>query len=289
MSKKIRLLIPLLAILTLSLLMAACSGGNTGSGTTDSTTSDGAVSTTTIKIGATATPHAEILAQVKETLAAEGIALEVQEFSEYTLLNPALTDKQIDANFFQHQPYLDDYNTKNGATLVSLGTVHYEPLGIYAGKTKALADLADGAKIAVPNDPTNEARALLLLQDNGLIKLKEGAGVAATKTDIAENAKNFEIVEIDASQTPNTLPDVDIAVINGNYALEAGLNVTDALAKEEQDSLAAKTYANIIAVRAEDKEKPELQSLIKALQSDAVKKYIEDTYKGAVLPYFSTN
>ena len=240
----------------------------------------------TIVIGASPTPHAEILAIVKEVLAEQGYTLEIKEFTDYVQPNLALQSGELDANYFQHQPYLDDFNTENKTDLVSIASIHYEPLGIYPGKSKSLEELQDGAKVAVPNDTTNEARALLLLEANGLIKLKEGAGVKATKNDIAENPKNLEIVEIEAAQLARSLPDVDIAVINGNYAIDAGLNVVDALATEEKDSLAATTYANIIAVRKGDQSREDLQALVAALKSDKVKKYIEDTYKGAVVPVF---
>ena len=241
----------------------------------------------TIVIGASPTPHAEILAVVKEVLAEQGYTLEIKEFTDYVQPNLALQSGELDANYFQHQPYLDDFNTENKTDLVSIASIHYEPLGIYPGKTKTLEELQDGAKIAVPNDTTNEARALLLLEANGLIKLKDGAGVKATKNDIAENPKNLEILEIEAAQLARSLPDVDIAVINGNYAIDAGLDVaTDALATEEKDSLAATTYANIIAVRKGDESREDLQALVAALKSDKVKKFIEDTYKGAVVPVF---
>ena len=188
-------------------------------------------------------------------------------------------------NYFQHQPYLDDFNAEKGTHLVSVAAVHYEPLGIYPGKTATLDALKDGAKIAVPNDTTNESRALLLLESNGLIKLKEGAGLKATKNDIAENPKKFEIVELEAAQLARSLQDVDIAVINGNYAIQAGLNVSkDALAKEEKDSLAATTYANILVVKQGNETDPRVKALSAALQSAEVKKFIEDKYQGAVVP-----
>lgn len=239
-----------------------------------------------IIIGASPTPHAEILALVKELLTEQGYALEIKEFTDYVQPNVALQDGQIDANFFQHQPYLDDFNAEKGTDLVSLAAVHYEPLGIYAGKTATLADLKDGAIIAVPNDTTNEARALLLLEANGLIKLNPEAGIKATVNDITENPKNLKIVEIEAAQLPRSLQDVDIAVINGNYALEADLLVSDALAIEEKESLAATTYANIVAIRRGDETREDLQALAKAITSDEVKAFIEETYAGAVVPMF---
>lgn len=240
-----------------------------------------------IVVGASPAPHAEILKIAADVLAKEGITLEIKEFTDYVLPNTALDSGDLDANYFQHQPYLDDFNAKNGTEIVSAGAIHYEPLGLYPGKTASLDAIKEGAVIAVPNDTSNEARALLLLQTVGLITLKEDAGLTATVSDIAENPKNLEIKELEAAQIARTLPDVDLAVINGNYAIEAGLNAaTDALAKEEKDSLAAQTYANIIAVRAGDENRPEIKALVAALQSDEVKKFIEDTYQGAVVPVF---
>lgn len=239
-----------------------------------------------IVIGASPTPHAEMLAVIQAILAEQGYELDIREFTDYVQPNVALQDGLLDANFFQHQPYLDDFNAEKGTDLVSLVAVHYEPLGVYAGKTASLADLKDGAKVAVPNDTTNEARALLLLEANGLIKLKADAGVKATVTDIVENPKKLDIIEVEAAQLPRSLQDVDIAVINGNYAIEAGLNVADALAKEEKDSLAATTYANIVAIRRGDENREDLKALAAALQSDEVRKFLEDTYQGAVVPMF---
>ncbi|MDR2513791.1 MAG: MetQ/NlpA family ABC transporter substrate-binding protein [Christensenellaceae bacterium] len=241
----------------------------------------------TLVVGASPVPHAEILAAIKESLASEGIALEVREFTDYIQPNLALESGDLDANFFQHKPYLDDFNAENKTRLVSAAAVHYEPFGIYPGKTVSLEGLADGAQIAVPNDATNEARALLLLEAQGLIKLAEGIGLKATVKDITENPKNLKIIEIEAAQVPRSLADVDIAVINGNYALDAGLNVaTDALAVESADSLAADTFANILAVREGDETRPEIQALVKALQSGAVRTFITSAYEGAVVPKF---
>ena len=184
--------------------------------------------TATLRVGASPSPHAELLAKVKDTLAKEGITLEIVEFTDYVQPNVALVDKTLDANFFQHQPYLDDYNTKNNTHLVSVGSIHYEPMGIYAGKTHSLAEVPNGAIIAVPNDSTNEARALLLLEAQGLIKIKAGAGIAATKNDIVDNPKNIAIKELAAAQLVRSLADVDFAVVNGNFALQGGLKVKDA-------------------------------------------------------------
>ena len=246
----------------------------------------------TIKIGASPTPHAEILNAAKDVLAEKGIKLDIVEFTDYVIPNTALEDGSLEANYFQHQPYLDDFNKQHKAEnpkwvdLVSVAKIHFEPLGIYAGKTKALADIKDGAKIAVPNDTTNEARALLLLEANGLIKVAEGKGLEATKKDIVENPHKIDIVELEAAQVPHALADVDLGVINGNYALSAGLSSKDVLASEAADSEAAQTYANIIVVRDGDQDKPEIKKLVKALQSDSVKKFIQDKYNGIVVPVF---
>ncbi|MHB8128094.1 MAG: MetQ/NlpA family ABC transporter substrate-binding protein [Mobilitalea sp.] len=240
-----------------------------------------------IVIGASTTPHAEILEQARPALEKAGYELEIIEYADYVQPNVALNSKDLDANFFQHLPYLEQFNAENKADLVSAGIIHYEPLGIYPGKTATLEALEDGAQIAVPNDATNEARALLLLEAQGLITLTKGVGVNATKNDIAENPKNLEIVEIEAAQLGRSLQDVDLAVINGNYAIQAGLNAaTDAIAFEEKDSVAAETYGNIIAVNAGDEDRKDIKALIKALQSDEVKQFINDTYKGAVVPKF---
>ena len=240
-----------------------------------------------IVIGASTTPHAEILEQARPALEKAGYELEIIEYADYVQPNVALNSKDLDANFFQHLPYLEQFNAENKADLVSAGIIHYEPLGIYPGKSATFEDLKDGAQIAVPNDATNEARALLLLEVQGLITLTKGVGVGATKNDIAENPKNLEIVEIEAAQLGRSLQDVDLAVINGNYAIQAGLNAeTDAIAFEEKDSVAAETYGNIIAVNAGDEDRKDIKALIKALQSDEVKQFINDTYKGAVVPKF---
>ena len=218
--------------------------------------------------------------------AQEGYDLQVVEYNDYVLPNTALEDDELDANFFQHQPYLDDFNAENGTHLVSVAAVHFEPFGLYAGKTDSIANLKDGATVAVPNDTTNEARALLLLEAQGLIKLKEGAGLTATVLDIEENPLNLEIKEIEAAQLVRSLPDVDIAAINGNYAAEGGLNVADAIAVEASDSLAADTYANVIVVKEGNENSEKTQALVGAVLSDGVKSYIEETYGNAVIPVF---
>ena len=237
-----------------------------------------------IVIGASPSPHADILKVAKKELKKEGYELEIKEYSDYVQPNTALESGDLDANYFQHKPYLDDFNKQKKTHLVSAGTIHYEPFGIFPGKTKTLKN---GATVAVPNDTTNEARALLLLQDQGLIKLKDGAGLTATKKDIVENKKDLAIKEIEAAQIPRSLKDVDIAVVNGNYALEAGLKVNkDALATEDADSIGAKTYGNVVAVKKGNEKTDATKALIKALKSDTVKKYINDKYDGAVVPLF---
>ena len=240
----------------------------------------------TLVVGATASPHAEILEVVKPILAEQGYDLQIQEFTDYVLPNRALEEGELDANYFQHIQYLESYDEQNGTDLVSAGEIHYEPFGIYAGKTTDLSQLPDGATVFVPNDITNEARALLLLQDQGLLTLKEGAGLEATPNDIEENPKNLEIVEMEAAMIPRTMDDCDIAIINGNYALEAGLNVSEALAAETSDSLAAQTYANVVAVRSGDENSEKIQALVQALCSDEVKEFIDATYNGAVVALF---
>lgn len=239
-----------------------------------------------IKVGATPAPHAEILEEAKAVLEGKGYDLQIVEFTDYVQPNNALDAGEIDANFFQHVPYLDQFNEEYGTKLVSAAEVHYEPFGIYAGKTKALADLKDGAQIAVPNDVTNEARALQLLQQEGLITLKEGVGLTATKNDILENPKNLDIIEVEAAQVPRSLQDVDVAVINGNYAIEAGFKVKDALAVEAADSEAATTFANVIAVKEGNENNEEIKALVEAVKSAEVKKFIETKYEGSVVPLF---
>lgn len=239
-----------------------------------------------IVVGASPAPHAEILKAANDVLKEKGYELEIKEYVDYIQPNLALESGDLDANYFQHLPYLESFNKENGTNLVSAGAIHYEPFGIYAGKTTSLDELQDGATIAVPNDTTNEARALLLLEAQGLIKLKEDAGLTATKNDIVENPKNLQLYEVEAAQLPRVIGDVDVAVINGNYAIEAGYKVSDALAVEASDSLAATTYGNVVAVRAGEENDPTIQALIEALTSDEVKAFIESTYDGAVVPLF---
>lgn len=273
----------LLTILGTALLSTALLAG---CGSTASTDSSASANGDTITVAASPSPHAEILEVAKEVLAEQGINLDIKVFNDYVIPNTATESGEVDANYFQHTPYLNDFNEENGTHLVSVAAIHYEPFGIYAGKAASLDALADGAKVSVPNDTTNEARALLLLEAQGLIKLKDGAGLKATKLDIVENPKNLDIQEIEAAQLPRTLSDVDIAVINGNYAIDAGLKVSDALAVEAQDSEAAKTYANVLVVKDGNQDNENIKALVSALESDKVKEFIEQKYDGAVVPMF---
>ena len=246
-----------------------------------------AFAATTIKVGATPAPHAEILEICKEILKEQDIKLEIVQFNDYIIPNTAVESGQIDANYFQHVLYLGDFNAQNGTHLVIVDKIHYEPFGIYAGKTASLAELKDGAKIAVPNDGTNEARALLLLEAQGLIKLKEGVGLTATKLDIEENPKNFDIIEIEAAQLPRSLGSVDVAVINGNYAIDAGLKASDALAVEDGESeVIQQNYANVLVAKEGNETNEALLALAEAMKSEQVKAFIEETYEGAVVPLF---
>lgn len=240
----------------------------------------------TITVGASPAPHAEILAAAKEILKEKGYDLVIKEYTDYVQPNLALESGDLDANYFQHLPYLEQFNKERGTKLVSAAAIHYEPFGIYAGKTATLEELKDGAAVAVPNDATNEARALLLLEAQGLIKLKEGAGLNATKNDIVTNDKKLDIKEIEAAQVPRSLKDVDIAVINGNYAIEAGLKVSDALAAEDSKSIAATTYGNVVAVKEGNEKNDAILALIDAITSDQVKQFIDEKYEGAVVPLF---
>ena len=262
-------------------LLAGCGGSSSSPAPSAS-----APATVTLKVGATPAPHAEVLEVVKGVLAEQGIVLEIVEFNDYIQPNLAVESGELDANYFQHITYMNEFNVSDKTHLVTAVAVHYEPFGLYAGKTASLAELADGAQIAVPNDTTNEARALLLLEQEGLIKLKEGAGITATKADIAENPKNLDIVELEANQLPVRLADVDMAVINGNYAIDAGLKVADAVAIESADGTAAEAYANILTVKEGNESNEAIKALCAALTSDAVKKFMEDTYAGAVVPVF---
>ncbi|MCR4750633.1 MAG: metal ABC transporter substrate-binding protein [Lachnospiraceae bacterium] len=237
-----------------------------------------------ITVGATITPHSEILSVVAENLKEQGYELKIVEYNDYVLPNTALEAGDLDANYFQHIPYLNDFNEENGTHIVSAAAVHFEPMGIYAGKTASLEDIKEGASVAVPNDTTNEARALLLLEAQGLLKLKADAGIKATILDIEENPFNLDIKELEAAQVPKAVKDVDIAVINGNYALEAGIKTP--LVTEASDSLAAETYGNIIAVREGEENSVKTKALVDAILTENVKEYINNTYEGAVLPVF---
>ena len=282
-------IIALTAVAALTLgLITGCGASSDSSG--ESTTEESAKTSEESKelepliVGACVTPHAEILNELKDDLAEKGYDLQVVEYNDYVLPNTALEDGDLDANYFQHQPYLDDFNAENGTHIVGVANVHFEPLGIYAGKTASLDELKDGAVVAVPNDTTNEARALLLLEQEGLIKLKADAGLQATVLDIEENPLNLEIKELEAAQVARAINDVDVACINGNYAIEAGLDA--AIALESADSKAAETYANIIAVREGDENTDKTKALVDAVLSDKVRDFINDNYAGAVVPVF---
>ena len=240
----------------------------------------------TITVAASPTPHAEILAEAAKILAEEGWELDIIEFEDYVQPNLVVDSGEVDANYFQHVPYLDNFNEENGTSLVSVGGIHYEPFGIYPGTKASLDALEEGDTIAVPNDTTNEARALLLLQANGLLKLKEGAGLTATVLDIEENPLKLNIQELEAAQVSRVKDEVALVVLNGNYALEAGFSVAkDAIAYETSDSEAAQTYVNIIAVKEGNENNPGIQALVEVLKSDAIKEYINNTYDGAVIPF----
>lgn len=272
-----------------SFALTACGGNSATSSsaaTSGAATSSSASNGTVITVGASPSPHAEILKAVEDEIKAAGYELKVVEYNDYVQPNVALSEGDLDANYFQHKPYLDNYNQENGTDLVSAAAIHFEPMGIYAGKSSDIKNVPDSAKIAVPSDATNEARALLLLQDQGVLKLKDGVGLEATKNDIAENPHNVEFVEVEAASVPRTLQDADFGVINGNYALSAGLDTTATLASEGAGSEAAKTYANIVAVRKGEDQTDKTKALVKALTSDTAKKFIENQYKGSVIPVF---
>ncbi len=284
----------ILLALVLVLSFAACSNETSNSGDSSDGSSEGEVSKEdnevstedkVITVGASPAPHAEILEVAKEVLAEQGYTLEIVEFTDYVLPNEALNSGDLDANYFQHKPYLDNYNANNGTDLVSAGAIHYEPLGVYPGRTATVEDLADGAEIAVPNDGSNEARALYLLQELGLITVDDSKGYDITAIDIVDNPKNLKIIETAAEQIPNILPDVDLAVINGNYAIGAGIDST-VLATEDKDSEAAQTYANIVAVKAGHENDEKIVALVNALCSEEVRTFIEETYGISVVPMF---
>ena len=275
----------LLLSLVLALSLTACGGNDTVDTAETEDGGDTAAETVTLKVAASSTPHAEILEQVKPILAEQGIDLQVTEYSDYPIQNTVVDEGEEDANYFQHTPYLEQFNAENGTDLVSAGKIHYEPMGVYAGKTDSLENLADGATIAVPNDATNEARALQLLAAQGLIEINPDAGLNATPNDITSNPKNLEFTELDASMIANTIEEFDLNVINSNYALQAGLNpAEDALVSEDADSDAAQTYANIVAVKAGHENDPAIVALVDALHSEAIQDFINTTYQGSVLP-----
>ena len=263
-------------------------GALTGCGSTDkkAESSTGSTDTQVIKVAASATPHAEILEEAKPLLAKEGYDLQVTVFDDYVQPNEVVESGDFDANYFQHIPYLNSFNEEKGTHLVNAGGIHYEPFGIYPGTKSSLDDIADGDTIAVPNDTTNEARALLLLQDNGIIKLKDGAGLEATVNDIEENPYNVEIVELAAEQVARVAEETSYIVLNGNYALQAGYSVSkDALAYETSDSEAAKTYVNVIAVKEGNENSDKIKALVDVLKSDEIKDFINEKYDGAVIPF----
>lgn len=271
----------LIAALVFSALALAGCGGQQGASSGASSAASGAK---TLKVGATAVPHAEILEAAKPLLEKEGITLEIVEFNDYVQPNLALNDKELDANFFQHEPYLKNFMDEHKEVkLKNAAGIHIEPMGVYSKKITKLDELKDGATIAIPNDPTNGGRSLLLLEKAGIIKLKEGVGEKATVGDIAENKKNIKFQEVEAAQVPRTLDDVDAAVINSNFAMQVNLDPTkDAMFIEDSTS----PYVNIIAVREGDENRPEIQALIKVLHSDEIKQFITEKYKGAVVPAF---
>ena len=274
----------LAAVIASSLVLTDCGGSASSSAAASQpAASASAVSLTKLKVGASPAPHAEILEAAKPLLAEKGIELEIVEFDDYVLPNTALDGGDLDANYFQHQPYLDSFNEGNGTDIVSAGAIHYEPLGLYLGKTASVDALADGAKIAVPNDGSNEARALYLLEAQGLIKVDHEKGFLATALDITENGKKLEIVELDADKIPSAIADVDLAVINGNYAIAAGLNNT-VLVTEDAEGESAQTYANIVAVRKGDENRDDIKTLVEVLKSDEIKKFINEKYSGSVVP-----
>ena len=275
-------IIALAAAAALTLSLAACSGNNSSS-TADNSSSD--ASSTVIRVGASPSPHAEILEFAKDQLAAKGYELEIVEFTDYVMPNVALYEGDLDANFFQHTPYLDNYNEQNGPDLVSACKVHFEPMGLYSETLTSVSDVAEGSKVGVPNDPTNEARALNLLEAQGLIKLREGAGLNATPLDIEENPLNLEFVELEAAQLPRNLSEFAIAAINGNYAIEAGI-LDKVIVNEAADSESAQEYANILAVQSGELETDKTKALVESLTSDETREFINTQYEDQFIPVF---
>ncbi len=266
--------------------LAAC--GNSGSGSPASSSAAGSsAQAKTLTVAASPSPHAEILSKfAAPKLKEQGIDLQTKEYTDYIIPNQVTTSGEVDANYFQHINYLNNYNEENGTDLVGVAAIHYEPFGIYAGKSSDLANIADGAQIAVPNDPTNEGRALLLLQQEGLISLKDPSNLEATPVDIADNPHNLQFVEVEAAALPRQLQDVDFAVINGNYAIEAGFHVKDAVAVESKGGKAVEQYANYIVTTPEKKDDDRIAALVSVLTSDDFKQYLSDTYGQDVLPAF---
>lgn len=271
-----------LAVTLAAGLFAGCGSKDNSTGSAaDSGASD---SDKVITIGASVTPHADVLNHLTDEFAAEGYELKVVEFTDYVQPNKALEAGDLDANYFQHQPYLDNFNEENGSNIVSVGANLYIPMAIFSKKLSNLDNIPDGATVAVPNDTTNEARALLLLQENGFIKLKDGVDIKATVMDVEDNPHNLKFVEMDAAQIPRAVEDTDLAIVNGNFALDAGLNLNDALLVESADSLTAQTYANVIAVRGGEENTEKTKTIVKILTSEDTKQYIKDSFNGAVLP-----
>lgn len=269
-------------IITLVATAALFVGALTGCGTKNTSDADSKV----IKVAASATPHAEILEAAKDLLADQGYELEIKIFDDYILPNEVVDSGEFDANYFQHVPYLESYNEENKTDLVVAGKIHYEPFGIYPGKKADLAELSSGDVIAVPSDPSNEARALKLLADKGIITLKDGVGFDATVKDITENPYGIEIKELEAAQIARVREEVAFVVLNGNYALAAGLSVTnDSVFYESSESDAAKTYVNVIAVKEGNEDSEKIKALVDVLKSDEIKQFIEDTYNGSVLVF----
>lgn len=269
-----------LSLVLMTGVLAGCSGDN---GTDQGQTPGPADKTQKLVVGATARPHAEILEVVKPVLEADGVELEIKEFTDYILLNPALAEGQVDANFFQHIPYLDDYNSQNQADLKWIAKIHNEPMGVYSKIITDIDDVSNGAAVGIPNDATNGGRALMVLESAGLIKLTEGVGVLATEQDIVDNPKNLKITMMDAPMLPRALEDLEICVINSNYALEANLNpVQDSIFMEPKDS----PFANVLVVRPEDENKESIQKLVKAMQSPEVKQFLETNYPDSCVPSF---
>ena len=287
MKKQIKKIITTAVAGVLTLSLTACTGvASSGVKNVNEASDTQTAESTVIKVGANITPHSEILEQAKPLLEEKGITLEIVQLEDAITPNTGVIEGSLDANYFQHVPYLEQYNEENGTDIVSIGAVHYEPFGVYAGRTTSLADLPDGAVVAVPNNVTNEARALLLLQQEGVLTLNENAGINATIADITENPKNIEFKELAPEQLVQALPDVDVAVINGNYAIEGGLSVKDALAVEANDGLAAQTYGNIVATSKEKENDEALKALVSVLQSKEISDFINGKYDGAVVPLY---